>query len=122
MTLSLTGTASLSGATSGAGTLALAGGSATIDSGATISVSQWSISGAGTDVTLDESLSYAGSFSEGAGDTFVLSGGSSPVERRGDLRRRDGGRLEFPLYRGNDDSLRPHDRRDRGVGKHRHRE
>ena len=51
------------------------GGSATIDKGATISVSNWSISGAGTDVTLDESLSYAGSFSEGAGDTFVLSGG-----------------------------------------------
>ena len=74
-TLSLTGTTSLSGATSGAGTLALWGGSATIDTGATISVSNWSISGAGTDVTLDESLDYAGSFSEGAGDTFVLSGG-----------------------------------------------
>ena len=26
-------------------------------------------------MTLDENLSYAGSFSEGAGDTFVLSGG-----------------------------------------------
>ena len=75
-TLSLTGTASLSGATSGLGTLALAGGSATIDKGATISVSNWSISGAGTDVTLDENLTYAGSFSEGADDTFVLSGGN----------------------------------------------
>jgi hypothetical protein len=74
-TLSLMGTASLSGATSGLGTLALAGGSATIDKGATISVSNWSISGAGTDVTLDKNLNYAGSFSEGAGDTFVLSGG-----------------------------------------------
>ena len=74
-TLSLTGTTSLSGATTGAGTLALAGGSATIDKGATISVSNWSISGAGTDVTLDENLTYAGSFSEGANDTFVLSGG-----------------------------------------------
>ena len=74
-TLSLTGTASLSGTTSGAGKLALAGGSATIDSGATISVSNWSISGAGTDVTLDRNLIYAGSFSEGADDTFVLSGG-----------------------------------------------
>ena len=73
--LLLTGTASLSGATSGAGTLALRGGSATIDHGATISVSNWSISGAGTDVTLDESLNYAGSFREGAGDTFILSGG-----------------------------------------------
>ena len=74
-TLSLTETASLSGTTSGAGTLALEGGSATIDTGATMSVSNWSISGAGTDVTLDENLNYAGSFSEGAGDTFVLSGG-----------------------------------------------
>jgi hypothetical protein len=74
-TLSLTRAASLSGTTSGAGRLALKGGSATIDPGATISVSNWSISGSGTDVTLDESLNYAGSFSEGAGDTFVLSGG-----------------------------------------------
>ena len=74
-TLSLTGTASLSGTTSGAGTLALKGESATIDPGATISVSNWSISGVGTDVTLDENLPYAGWFSEGADDTFVLSGG-----------------------------------------------
>jgi hypothetical protein len=73
--LSLTGTASLSGTTSGAGTLDLAGGSATIDKGAKLSVSHWSISGAGTDVTLDASLTYAKSFSEGAGDTLVLSGG-----------------------------------------------
>jgi filamentous hemagglutinin len=73
-TLSLTGTASLSGTTSGLGTLAL-GGSATIDKGGTISVSDWSISGAGADVKLDKNLSYAGSFSEGADDTFMLSGG-----------------------------------------------
>jgi hypothetical protein len=72
---SLTGTATLSGTTSGAGTLALAGGSATIDSGAKLSVSDWSISGTGTDATLDENLTYAGTFSEGAGDTFALSGG-----------------------------------------------
>jgi hypothetical protein len=71
----LNGTTSLGGTTSGAGTLALAGGSATIASGAKLSVSNWSISGAGTDVTLDENLSYKGSFSEGAGDTFALSGG-----------------------------------------------
>ena len=75
-TLSLKGTASLSGTTSGAGTLVLGKGSATIDHGAQVSVSHWSISGAGTDPTLDGSLSYAGAFSEGAGDTFVLSGGS----------------------------------------------
>jgi hypothetical protein len=73
--LSLTGNAGLSGTTSGAGTLALAGGSATIDSGAELSVSQWSISGGGTDVTLGGDLDYSGSFSESASDTFVLSGG-----------------------------------------------
>jgi hypothetical protein len=73
-TLSLTGTAILSGTTSGSGTLTL-GGSAKIDKGGTISVSNWSISGAGADVTLDKNLSYAGSFSEGADDTFMLSGG-----------------------------------------------
>ena len=49
-------------------------------------------------------------------------GRPSPAQRRGDLRRRDGGRLEFPLYRGDDDGLRPDDRRDRRVGKHQHRE
>ena len=75
-TLSLTGTASLSGETTGAGTLALAGGSATIERGASVAPALWMISDAGTDVTLDENLAYAGSFSEGAGDTFVLSGGS----------------------------------------------
>ena len=74
--LTLNGTASLSGTTSGTGTLALAGGSVTIGSGATVTAPTWSISGAGTDVTLDENLSYKGSFSEGAGDTFVLSGGN----------------------------------------------
>jgi hypothetical protein len=46
--LSLTGTASLSGETTGAGTLALAGGSATIDSGATITTSRvWGRSDSG---------------------------------------------------------------------------
>jgi hypothetical protein len=74
-TLSLKGTTSLSGTTSGAGTLALEG-SATIHKGATISVSNWSIFAAGADVTLDKNLNYAGSFSfsEGADDTFELSG------------------------------------------------
>ena len=74
--LTLSGGASLRGTTSGAGKLALAGGSATIDSGAALSVSHWSISGAGTDVTLGEALTYTGSFSEAANDTFVLSGGN----------------------------------------------
>ncbi len=74
--LSLTGTVGLGGTTSGAGTLVLAGGSATISSGAKLSVADLSISGSGTSVTLGENLTYAGAFSEAAGDTFVLSGGN----------------------------------------------
>ncbi len=73
-TLTLTGTSNIGGTVSGAGTLALAGGgSTTIESGANLSVAKWSISGAGTTVTLDEAVTYAGSFSEGAGAT--LTGG-----------------------------------------------
>ena len=75
-TLSLTGTASLNGTTSGLGTLALAGGSATINSGAAVSVANLSISGSGTSVTLGETLTYAGAFSEAAGDTLALTGGA----------------------------------------------
>jgi hypothetical protein len=73
--LTLKGTTALSGKVLGAGTLAFAGGSATLNNGASLSVADWAISGSGTTVTLDENLAYAGSFSEGAGDTFVLSGG-----------------------------------------------
>ena len=121
-TLSLTETASLSGTTSGAGTLALEGGSATIDTGATMSVSNWSISGAGTDVMLDENLNYAGSFSEGAGDTFVLSGGHLVLSGAATFAGGTVDWLEFPLYRGDDDGLRPDDRRDRRMGKHQRRQ
>jgi hypothetical protein len=53
--------------------------STTIGGGAKLLVSNWSISGAGTDVTLGENLTYAHSFSEGAGDTLVLSGGHLPL-------------------------------------------
>jgi hypothetical protein len=74
-TLTMNGTTALSGKVLGAGTLAFTGGSATLNSGASLSVAGWTVSGSGTTVTLDENLSYAGSFSEGAGDTFVLSEG-----------------------------------------------
>ena len=72
-TLSLTGISSLSGETDGAGTLALPGGSARIESGATVTTALWLVSGAGTDVTLDENLTYAGSFSESVGSTLSIS-------------------------------------------------
>ena len=109
--LSLTGTASLSGTTSGAGRWRLPAGAQPSAAARKLSVSHWSISGAGTDVTLDENLTYAGSFSEGANDTLVLSGGYlllSGANRF--VRRRDSGRLEIPLYQGDDDGLRFHDR------------
>ena len=69
------GTIALSGKVLGTGTLAFTGGNATLNNGASLSVAGWTISGSGTSVTLDENLSYAGAFSEGAGVTFVLSGG-----------------------------------------------
>jgi hypothetical protein len=78
--LTMDGTTSLSGKVLGPGTLAFTGGSATLNSGASLSVARWAVSGSGTAVTLDENLTYAGSFSEGTGDTFVLSGGCLLLE------------------------------------------
>jgi hypothetical protein len=72
--LTLTGTSSLSGKVAGAGTFALAGGSTTIGSGASLSVADWSVSGAS--VTLDENLAYAQAFSAASGATLDLSGGN----------------------------------------------
>jgi hypothetical protein len=74
-TLTMDGTTALSGKVLGAGTLAFTGGNATLNNGASLSVAGWTVSGSGTSVTLDENLSYAGAFSEGAGVTFVLSAG-----------------------------------------------
>ena len=75
-TLTLMGTTSLTGTTSGLGTLDLSGGGSTsIDSGAKISVSAWSLLGSETSATLDENLAYAGTFGEAAGDTLDLSDG-----------------------------------------------
>ena len=71
------GTSSLAGTVSGAGTLAVAGGTATLASGAKLSVANWSISGAGTAVTVGGNLTYSGSFGEGAGSTVVVSGGET---------------------------------------------
>ena len=54
----------------------MAGSSATINSGAAVSVADLSISGSGASVTLGEALTYAGAFSEAAGDTLTLTGGA----------------------------------------------
>jgi hypothetical protein len=76
-TLTLTGTNSIAGAIGGLGTLDLSGGGSTsIDSGAKISVSAWSLLGSKTSATLNENLAYAGTFGEAADDTLDLSGGS----------------------------------------------
>jgi hypothetical protein len=72
--LTLTGTSTFAWGVSGAGTLALAGGSSTITRGANLSVAAWSISGVGTSVSVNEALTYSGSFSEAAGATLSLSG------------------------------------------------
>jgi len=55
--------------------VAVAGGYATLSGGVGVNAPNFSESGAGTSLTLDEDLKYAGSFSEDAGSTFVLSGG-----------------------------------------------
>jgi antigen 43 len=58
----------------GAGTFSLgAGGANAIDSGTTISTSGWSITDAGTDVTLNIALSYSGIFTEASGATLTLT-------------------------------------------------
>jgi hypothetical protein len=73
-------TASLSGKLSGAGGLTFSGGSATVNAGASVSTSNWSITGSATSVTLAESLTYTGQFSDGgmvtvnSGFKLVLSG------------------------------------------------
>ena len=74
--LTLSGTSSIGGAVRGAGTLKLAGGSATIASGAALTVANWTVSGTGTTVTLGANLSYGGTFSAGAGATLNLSSGN----------------------------------------------
>jgi hypothetical protein len=84
-TLTLDGTASLAGTVSGPGTLAITGGTATLKSGASLSVANLSISGASTVVTLSETLSYGGHLTLGAGatlsigaaDTLTLTGTST---------------------------------------------
>jgi PQQ-like domain len=74
--LTLTGTDTLSGSATGLGTVAIAGGTTTVNRGATLTVSNWSVSGAGTNLVVDETLTYRGGFSAGSGATLTLSGGN----------------------------------------------
>ena len=59
---------------SGAGTLSIGGGgNDQIESGTTIATGGWIISGTGTEVTLNEALSYSGTFLEQSGTTLTLA-------------------------------------------------
>ena len=73
-TLILTGTSTLDGAISGAGALTLGGGTTTIDV-SELSQADWTISGAGTTVTINTPMTYNGIFSGGAGAELILGGG-----------------------------------------------
>ena len=91
--LTLTGASTLAGAIAGAGGLTLGGGSVAINSGATLTEAKLTLSGAATAVTLNENLSYGGTFLQKAnptlsiasGDTLTLNGIVDPD--REDLRR-----------------------------------
>jgi hypothetical protein len=75
-TVDFDGATTIAGTVSGSATLELGGGSTTLDSGAELLVADWTVSGSGTSVTLDEDLTYAGAFTGGAGTTLDLSGGN----------------------------------------------
>ncbi len=84
-TLTLNGTSAFTGKVQGTGaTLAFTSGSQTFNSGASLAVSNWMLSGSAS-TSLTESLSYAGTFSAGAGtalnialnDTLTLTGAAS---------------------------------------------
>ena len=70
-------TASKAGSTArspGAGIFSLGGGSAdAINTGTSITSSGWTITDAGTDATLNEVLSYSGTFMEQSGATLTLA-------------------------------------------------
>jgi hypothetical protein len=72
-TLSFSGLPAFSGTVSGAGALAQTAGSGTvIESGAKITVANWSIAGANARMMDEQTLTYAGHFTEGAGATVLL--------------------------------------------------
>jgi fibronectin-binding autotransporter adhesin len=63
-----------SDAIAGAGTFSIGGGGTdAIDTGTTINTSGWTITHAGTDVTLNAALSYSGIFREQSGATLTLT-------------------------------------------------
>ena len=86
----------LSGAISGAGGLTLSGGSTSINAGAKLTQAKWTLIGAGTAVTLNENLTYGGTYWQGgwptlsiaSGDTLTLTGSAAlggPISGAGGL-------------------------------------
>ena len=72
--LAFDGPAYFSEAISGAGAFSIGGaGNDAIDAGTTIDTAGWIITGANTDVTLNEALSYSGTFREQPGATLTLT-------------------------------------------------
>ncbi len=85
--LSLTGTASLAGTIGGgAGVLSLAGGTQALNAGATLTIANWWCSGNAV-TTLNESLTYAGTFIQDPGASLNIAAGDK-------LRFTGGGRLD----------------------------
>ncbi len=76
-TLTLTGGSTLGGSVTGAGKLALAGGSTSINAGAQLTVANWTLAGVGTAVTLNENLTYAGTYWQGANPTLSIASGDT---------------------------------------------
>ena len=56
--------------------ITITSGSATLSGNVEVNAPAFTLTGSSTTLTLDENLTYGGSFSEGASDTFVLSGGN----------------------------------------------
>lgn len=77
------GAASLGGALAGDGTLLLTGGgNFTLDSGVVVTVADFAVSGAGSELTLAASLADAGGFSLGQGTTLALGGDKLTLSAR----------------------------------------
>jgi hypothetical protein len=74
--LTLSGVSNINGAIAGTGTLSLTGGVTTLDGKGSMSVASWQLSGTGTNVTLDQALSYSDSFQAGSGTSVTVAGGN----------------------------------------------
>jgi hypothetical protein len=75
-TLGLSGSVGLSGAVNGAGALSQSGGNETVNAGATIGLSAWSLTNSAA-LTLDENLSFTGALTEDATSSITIAAGDT---------------------------------------------